>query len=167
MIKIELQGDRELIARLGTLNDRIKEAMKSSITALVINLRTKVMSEYLSGPTGEHTLSVQTGNLRRSVKWQVKDEEEGVEGTVSYGADVPYARIHELGGTIHIPEIRPVVAQALHFWWGGREMFLKKVAAHDVEMPARAPLRTAFQASVPTIKAELEKAVRRALTLHG
>lgn len=163
MIEVTLTGDRALVAKLTELPPRIMAALKRTIYALVINLRTKVMMEGLSGPTGAHTLSVVTGALRRSVKSDVRSDDSSVTGTVSYGADVPYARIHELGGVIHIPEIRPVVAQALHFTWKGEERFFQVVRAHDVVMPERAPLRTVFAGFVPVAKEDLRRAVEGAL----
>ena len=166
-ISISLVGDRELVANLGQLPQSVHDSVRQAITALVINLRTKVMTENLSGPTGAHTLSVVTGRLRRSVTFHVDDDGDSVTGVVTYSPDVPYARIHELGGTIHIPDIYPKTAKALHFNWNGREMFLAKVNAHDVHMPARAPLKTAFQNYIPTIKNELQIAVNRALRVNG
>jgi phage gpG-like protein len=167
-IKIALVGDRELVAQIDSLPQQVHDQVKQAITALSINLRTKVMTEQLSGPTGAHTLSVVTGRLRRSIAWHVDEEGDSrIVGTVTYSPDVPYARIHELGGTIHIPEITAKNAKALHFMWQGREVFFKKVSAHDVHMPARAPLKTAFQNYIPTIKSELQEAVNRAFRVHS
>ncbi|MCI0557436.1 MAG: phage virion morphogenesis protein, partial [Nitrososphaera sp.] len=56
-------------------------------------------------------------------------------GTV--GTNVKYAAIHEFGGLIHVPEIIPVRAKALHFFMHGREIFAKRVRAHTIRMPAR------------------------------
>lgn len=165
LISVELVGGRELIARLDRIPQRLHTELKRAMFNIVVDFRSLVMEKYLSGPTGAHTLSVRTGNLRRSVKWLVEDTStRGVVGAVRYGADVPYARIHELGGTIHIPEITPVNAAALHFEWMGAERFFKRVAAHDAVIPERAPLRTAFREFAPQINLRLRDAVQKSLS---
>lgn len=171
MLEITLKGDRELIAKLNNIPARLHYELRRTIGALMLNLRTKVMEEQLSGPTGAHTLNVITGRLRRSVQERVEDlPEGGVAGYVSYGADVPYARIHEMGGVIHLPDIYPTNAKALAFIWknspfgANAPTVLRMVHAHDITMPARAPLRTAFGNYLGVMKREIEQAVRRAVT---
>jgi phage gpG-like protein len=56
---------------------------------------------------------------------------------VSASSSLPYSGIHQFGGTIHIPDIFPKKAKALFFMAGGKNVFAKKVKAHDVRMPAR------------------------------
>jgi phage gpG-like protein len=56
---------------------------------------------------------------------------------VSASSSLPYAGIHQFGGTIHIPDIFPKKAKALFFMAGGKNVFAKKVKAHNVTMPAR------------------------------
>jgi len=164
MIEITLKGDDLVIAELTSLPGRLQTELVRAITSLSVNLRDLVQSEYLSGPTGEHTLSRISGDLARSVNEDVEVESgESVTGRVFYNGDVVYAAIHEFGGVIHVPEIVATHAQALHFVLDGKDVFAKKVAAHDVHMPERAPLRTAFHAFEPEIHQELEAAISRAI----
>jgi hypothetical protein len=76
-----------------------------------------------------------------------------VTGTVT-AAGQPYLRIQEYGGVVHVPEIFPVNAQALHWispakvgFSGTHEqegVFSAHAAAHDVRLPERSYLRAAL-----------------------
>lgn len=162
-ITATLVGDREVIDRLDRMPKRVAAALLKTVAALAMNLRSLIMNKYLSGPTGDHTLSVITGALRRSVKYDWEASPDMVRGRVFYSGDVHYAAIHEFGGTIHIPEIVPVRAKALHFFMGGREIFAMRVRAHDVHMPERAPMRTAFRMYQPVIVEQMRRAVEGAV----
>ena len=61
----------------------------------------KMVVERLSGPTTANSLSVRTGQLRRSMNHIIIPRgSKGVRLNVFVGGGVPYARIHEKGGTI-------------------------------------------------------------------
>lgn len=163
MIDIQLRGDDLVIAELDILPRRLQDELVKAVTGLAINVRDKVQTEHLSGPTGVHSLSVITGALRRDVIESVEVEEgQAVIGRIFYAGDVPYAAIHEFGGIIHIPEIEPKSAQALHFVIDGKDIFTRRTRAHDVSMPERAPLRTGFSESEEAIIEGLYAAVYRA-----
>lgn len=76
-----------------------------------------------------------------------------VTGTVT-AEGKPYLRIQEYGGIIHLPEIFPQGAQALHWlsptqvgFSGAQqqdEVFARHAAAHDVTLPERSYLRAAL-----------------------
>ncbi len=76
-----------------------------------------------------------------------------VTGTVT-AAGLPYLRIQEYGGVIHVPEIFPQAAKALHWlspaavgFSGARgqdDVFAMHAAAHDVRLPERSYLRAAL-----------------------
>lgn len=151
MFTIEMRGDRDLVVKYLTMSDRLHARLLQLTQSLALELQARVQQKHLSGPTGEHTLSVGKntdghtgGALRRSVFQRVTDSSIGPSGKVGYSADVIYAAIHEFGGDINIPEIVPVKAKALHFVMNGKDVFLKRVAAHTVHMPERAPLRTSL-----------------------
>jgi phage gpG-like protein len=163
MLTVSLEGDQNLIAKLTSLPPELRAALHRKITELTLLLQRSVQTEHLSGPTGPHSLSVRTGALRASVFQEVTETASGVSGKVAYSADVVYAAIHEFGGVIHLPDIYPVEAAALHFYVGGQEVFAKHVAAHDVHMPERAPLRTSFTDMTPEIISELEQVVGETL----
>lgn len=93
--------------------------------------------------TGQ-ALKVRTGRLRSSIMTRkVTDFDYGI------GTNVKYARIHEFGGTIQIPEIRPVNKKALR-WIGpsGRVMFARRTRAHPVVMPRRSFIGAAIDYTV-------------------
>jgi phage gpG-like protein len=81
-----------------------------------------------------------------------------VTATIS-STGVRYAAIHEFGGTIHIPEIRPKTARALAFEIGGQTIFAAYTRAHDVHMPQRSFLASALREMTPRIREELNRAV--------
>src|SRR4051812_19068250 len=142
---VELTGDRELLLKVDHMPTRLRQALVRTTMALASVLERKVRAEHLSGPTGEHTLSVVTGNLRASVhQLPVLDTPTLVQGGVGYGASVAYAAIHEFGGIIQVPAMMVLGKTAMHFYVGADEVFTKRTRAHTVKMPARAPLRTSL-----------------------
>lgn len=83
------------------------EAFRQKVERMVVTTLRKASTEYqqqmigrLSGPTGPDTLSRRTGQLARSVKGVVESTGSTVKVTLSIGAQAPYAKIHETGGTI-------------------------------------------------------------------
>jgi len=74
---------------------------------------------------------MKTGRMRSSIHGKV------VGKKIRVGTGVKQAAIHHFGGTISLPEIRPVNAKALRFKVGGTVVFAKKVRPHDVTIPAR------------------------------
>lgn len=148
------------------LPPKVQGELELKVRALADELRTKVMVEHLSGPTGPHTLSVGQnskghtgGQLRASVFQDVKISDTSVRGRVGFSGDVVYAAIHEFGGVINIPEIIPTKAKALKFMIQGREVFARKVRAHTVTIPERAPLRTSFKEMLEKIVTGIKEAV--------
>lgn len=74
-----------------------------------------------------------TGRLANSITSQVTGPR-----TLRLGTNLVYAAIHQLGGTINIPGIRPVRAKALRWFLpGGKVVFAKKAAPHTVRIPSR------------------------------
>ena len=102
-------------------------------------------------------LNVRTGVLRSSVNTRVDESSTSVSATI--GTNIKYAKIHEYGGVIHVPEIKPKSARALAFEVGGQTIFAMSARAHDVRMPERSFLRSALCEMKPTIEAELKAAV--------
>jgi phage gpG-like protein len=58
---------------------------------------------------------------------------------VTAASTLPYAAIHQYGGTVNIPEIRPRSVNGTLRWFGagGEPIFAKRVRAHRVTIPAR------------------------------
>lgn len=170
MITVTVEGDRAVAARMSTISDGVRRALERKIHVLTLELQRKVKTEHLSGPTGAHSLSVGKntdghtgGQLRASVRQEVTTSASAIVGSVGYSADVAYAAIHEFGGTINVPEIVPVKAKVLHFMMNGKDVFTRRVAAHTVTIPERAPLRTGFKEMADTIREGLKDAVKEGL----
>lgn len=92
-------------------------------------------------------LKVGTGMLRRSIQTTVKPQGSNVIGTI--GSDVIYARIHELGGTIH-----PRVADYLQFQVNGHWVKTK-----EVKIPARPYLSPAITKNEEKIKEIIQDSI--------
>ena len=113
MFTIEIKGDRELVERLNAMPSTVRVVLRRKVYMLALLLEAMV-KEKLSGPV----LNVVSGALRRSITEEVTDNPEQISAKVYSSGDVKYAAIHEYGGVIHIPEIVPVKAKALHFFRG-------------------------------------------------
>ena len=149
-------GSQQLIAHLSAMPSDVHAGLVRTVTKLALQLE-RLVKQKLSGPV----LKVRSGLLRSSIHSRVQDTIGGVIATV--GTNVKYARIHEFGGTIHIPEIRPKSARALAFEIGGQTIFAAFTRAHDVRMPERSFLRSALREMEPQIKADLSSAVGQAV----
>lgn len=154
MIKISID-DTAVRASFDALPERIHRALVQKVQLLRVLLESKIKSDKLSG----QVLHVITGDLRRSIFSGVNDRGNIVEGWAKQSGDVKYGAIHEFGGTIHIPEIFPVKAKALHFVMDGKEVFAKHVRAHDVNMPERSFMRSSLHDMEDEIVSGLKEAV--------
>jgi phage gpG-like protein len=140
MFTVELVGDKEIIQRLTAMPSAVKDSLRRKVNQLALNLESRVKDQKLSG----QVLNVVTGALRRSIANEVNETSTSISAKVFSSGDVKYAAIHEYGGTIHIPEIVPDKAKALHFVIGSKDIFAMRVAAHDVVMPERSYLRSSL-----------------------
>jgi phage gpG-like protein len=155
-MKIEfLVDDRTIKLRLATVPATMQAALVKKLTAIALRLERHIKEDKLSG----QVLNVQTGALRRSIFSTIEARGDYVVATVASSSDVKYGRIHEFGGTIHVPEIVPVKAQALHFIVGGKDVFARRVRAHDVNMPERSFMRSALTDMRDEIVADIRKTV--------
>jgi len=133
----------------------LRPPLRQTVERETIALQAHVVEQKLSG----QVLHVRTGTLRRSITYTMHEDEDGIVGTV--GTNLEYAAIHEYGGAIHVPEIRPRRAKALHFYVGGKEIFAMRTRAHTVQMPERSFLRSALrerrEAFIAAVRATLAK----------
>lgn len=138
-LSVSLRIADGLAARVDAMRpERLRPALRPTIERETIALQAHVVGQKLSG----QVLHVRTGTLRRSITYTVHETDQAIVGTV--GTNLEYAAIHEYGGTIHVPEIRPRNAKALHFYVGGREVFAMRARAHTITMPQRSFLRSAL-----------------------
>jgi phage gpG-like protein len=150
-------NDQAIIAKLGSMGPRIREALRAAVTREAIALTRVVKEEKLSG----QVLKNRTGTLRRSINFSVTDDATGVTGSVSSG--VKYAAAHEYGfdGIVSVREHLRIVKQAF-----GRpiESVSATVRAHQrhMHLPERSFLRSALAESTPGIRERLHAAVAAA-----
>jgi len=140
----QLTATADRLDEVTIMFERLGADARARLTAAVlteaIEVARIVVEEKLSG----QVLNARSNGLRNSVRHEIADDSSGVMAVV--GANTPYARIHEYGGTIV-----PVVANALRFFIGG-----KMIIAKSVTMPERSYLRSTL--------AEQQEEIRRALT---
>jgi phage gpG-like protein len=156
MITAEIIGDREVIARIEGFNPKLRAELLASTKVLNILLLRSV-KEKLSGPV----LRNRSDHLRASIHGEVTESEARIEAKT--GTNVEYAHIHEYGGMTKPHVIKPRNALALHFYMGGKEMFLKSVNHPGSHIPERSYLRSSLKELIPEIYAEYDRAIARAL----
>lgn len=86
-----------------------------------------IKKDYLTGPR-PGKLGVGTGRLRSSIRFQAVAKDDQM--TVTFGSDVPYAAIHEFGGTTKPHVIRPKRKPFLSFMKDGKWIYTKKDIQH-------------------------------------
>lgn len=155
MLNIQITGDQELIARLGSMPDQVRRALLKKVTELAFKLEGHIKNDKLQGQVLHH----KSGKLIASIFSQVTQSGDSTIGKAASSGDVKYAAIHEFGGTIEIPEI-VAKGKALAFMQGGKMAFYKKVAAHTVTMPERSFMRSSLADMREQIIAEMTEAVR-------
>lgn len=136
MITINMQGDRELVAKLNAMPGNLRAALVRKTYELVLRLEGKVKQK-LSG----QVLNVVTGALRRSIHSKVTSGPEFVRGQVFSSGDVKYAAIHEFGGKTRAHQIVATKARALSFMMGGKQVFAQSVNHPGSTIPARPYMR--------------------------
>lgn len=158
MINVTIVGDRELLARLSAMPDKVRTALVRKVTTLALKLEAKVKGK-LSG----QVLHVRTGALRRSIFHEVDQSTTAVTGKVASSGDVKYAAIHEFGGTTKAHIIEPVKAKALAFMMGGKQVFARRVNHPGSRIPERSFLRSSMRDMREEITVGLQEAVREGL----
>lgn len=168
MIKISLEGIEKLksagqkIAQIKrSLPDRIRKLSDLWGARVVQTSRKK----YLSGSRPEK-LDVVTGNLRTRIRHKV--ESRSNETKIVIGTDVPYARIHEMGGV----NIVPVTPKSRKFFWAKfretgiekwRGMALTKRASFEIKIKKRPFLAPAVQDNLRDLKNNLNRILGESL----
>ena len=162
MLRGRVEGSEAVIVRLLGKATKTENAVVRRMDVLSWRLHRKITAEKLSG----QVLRNRTGNLRRAVFPLVpaRRTEFSIVGGAALGRTGYYGKAHEFGLTLHIPEIRPVNAKALHWKMGGRDIFAMFARAHTVKMPQRSFMRSALRELAPMIRAELADAAREGIS---
>jgi HK97 gp10 family phage protein len=158
MLNLTLVGDKELVARLNAMPEKVRTALVRKVTALALKLEAKV-----KGKLSNQVLHVQTGALRRSIFNKVENSATAVTGKVASSGDVKYAGIHEFGGKTRAHIIEPKKAQALAFMMGGKTVFAKRVNHPGSKMPERSFLRSSLKDMQVEITTGMTEAVKQAV----
>jgi len=146
---LQIVGARELAAKL------VKSAMLRGATLRGLRNATsrvlrRAQADVYAGHAAGH-LNVGTGYLRQNIAMEV--DEPALVGYVGVRRNVPYARIHEYGGTIV-----PVRASALVFQVDGHW-----VRTQRVTIPPRPYLHPALEEEQDGIRSDMAQAIEEVL----
>ena len=147
---VEIIGASEVVQRLEGMAPRIHAAVKGSLDAWSTELSAYIKESKLSGDP----LHRRSGDLSRSVVPYRRDSGTTIEGGAGAGAGIPYAKIHEYGGTITARNAPYLCFQTADGRW-------HKVKS--VVMPERSYMRTSFREQSAQGIAEVREAVKAAV----
>jgi phage gpG-like protein len=160
MLTVNLFGDKELIAQLGEMPTKMRQALVKKMTALSLKLESKIKADKLSG----QVLKVRSGDLRASIHaLPVVATDSSVTGGAAQSGDVKYGRIHEYGGKTAAHEIVATKAKALAFMMGGKQVFAKSVQHPGSVIPERSFMRSGLADMKEEIVSGIKEAVREGL----
>lgn len=162
-MNVTIVGKERYVARMDAMPGRVHDELFGEITALSKDLENYIKNDKLLG----QVLNQRSGKLRSSIHSAVNDAATLITGRVFSAAPMPYAAIHEYGGTIPAHTIYPVKAAALRFLMGGQTVFAMKVNIPDVEMPERSFMRSALTDMAGQITARLKQAVARGTSANA
>ena len=143
---------------LGTVPDRVRDALSSKAAMLSAALQAKIQQK-LAGTV----LNARTGALARSIVATVDDSSANVSVSIATSGEIKYAAIQEYGGTIPPHEIVPDKAKALAFAIGGKQAFATRVNLPAIAMPERSYMRSSLAEMADEIAEELSAAAAEAM----
>lgn len=165
MITLEIRGTEQVISGLNLRLERVRVAAKSSLDAWAYELAAYIKADKLSG----NPLNRRSGRLSSSVHPVTESTTDSVTAGAGGGAGVPYAKIHEYGGTIHHPGGTAYYMSGLL----GRAFFVSNASAiadrlprtrpHDIHIPERSYMRSALREKAPSGIDALRAAVKEAI----
>lgn len=164
MIGLQIIGAERVIAMLGAVPAKIDAAAKSSLDAWAVELAGYIQANKLSGDP----LHRRSGRLSASVHPLSSQTADSVSGGAGGGAGVPYAKIHEFGGTINHPG-----GTAYFIKEGAGAVFVSNASAladrlprtrpHAIPIPERSYMRSGFEERAPSGIEQLRAAVKAAI----
>lgn len=169
MFTVRVTGDDVVIAKLSAMPNAVHQSLLRKVTVLAFKLLALVKGK-LSG----EVLNVRSGLLRDSAFQEVIDGGSSVVGRVAEPGLVPYAAIHEFGGTINHPGgtaywaddsgahfVSNAAAEAFQQLGGALAVKgeLRRTRAHSIQMPERSYLRSALAEMEEEIVSGLREAV--------
>lgn len=162
-MRLNLQGNADaVVARLGDVSPRAAANLETTVKALESELLDKVRT---AAPE-------RTGKLKQSIEGRTIATATGAIATVganpsggqSQGSRRDYYALwEEFGAKLPAHDILPSTKKVLHFAFGGREVFSRKVRFPGGEIDAKKFVHGPFQEMRGRIIAEIRKAVDDAL----
>jgi phage gpG-like protein len=137
----------------GRMTEQIRANLRQQTVVLTRKLRDKVIQN-LSG----RVLQVRSGRLRGSIRSQMVETKDELGGRV-WTEGVPYARIHEFGGTTSPHVIAAKNSKSLAFVWGAKGLVFFKRVNHP---GSRIPQRSYMESALEEMRAEIVEAYREA-----
>lgn len=154
-IRITVTGLEQVAGHVDAVAPQLQDALRTTVTAETFELQRHVVQDKLSG----QVLHARSGTLRRSITATVEESAGRVTGLV--GTNLVYARIHEFGGSVHVPALAPVRARALHWVGPAGDVFAVSTKAHTVTIPERSYLRSALADRRPSILVAIRAAIAK------
>ncbi|MFG7180672.1 HK97 gp10 family phage protein [Burkholderia pseudomallei] len=161
-IQSEVRGDQALVAHFRALPERLRDELRKAIFDDLIKLQRYIVTQKLSG----QALGRRHGTLAASITpGPILEDANAIVGTL--GANTPYARILEYGGTIRHPggTAYLVDRNGAHFISNRAAERLGNVPRtrpHDIPVPAHPYMRSGLADMRQTILDDLQRAARRA-----
>jgi phage gpG-like protein len=164
MLNVSLTGDKALIQRFKLMGPNVQKALLRKVTILTLALE-RLVKEKLSGGV----LNVRTGALRSGIHHDIESTPTKVTGSVASSRDVPYAAIHEFGGSINHPggtayyiDGKSGIAQFVSNTSAIADL-LPRTKPHVINLPERSFLRSSLRDMSERIKTELGEAVKEGM----
>jgi len=145
-------------AALADMPERVRAALADKAAMLAAELQAKIEQKLSGG-----VLNAKTGALARSIIAAIEESTANISVTVTAGADIKYAAIHEFGGVIPPHEIVPDKARALAFLVGGKQAFAGRVQIPAVAMPERSYMRSSLAEMTDEIANAMTEAIVEAM----
>lgn len=159
MVKFELVGGDALVSVLKSWQPKLQGEVERSIGRSALRLQRHVMANKLSG----QVLNVRTGTLRRSIDQVVERTANGVTGIVN--TNVRYGAAHEYGfsGAVSVKAYLRTIKQAFGRPLKEARVVQVRASSRNVKLPERSFLRSALRDLQPSIQADLQQAIERAI----
>ena len=100
MLTARFVGTERVGQRVRDRGPRVVSSVTRTLREFMVSTQSYVKERKLERGTPLHR---RTGKLSRSVHQRVDADEAKIVGTLSAGAEVPYAKVHEYGGDVWIP----------------------------------------------------------------
>lgn len=143
-------------------SEQIKRAMKFAMFR-ALSIMDAEIKQNIRSRSG---LNVRTGTLLNSIQQRISSNGDTVTGEIG-PQNVPYAAIHEYGGTIPARFVRPVRRKALRFFGSnGAAIFSKGHTIPATTIPKRPYLAPAVTASADRIAETFAIFIEEALVFN-